>query len=149
MFTRILVAIDGSNHAQHALSVAINIATKYESHIQLLSVVHPNTFVSSPYPPTSSTIQLMEQAWEAQRQHQHMILSSAFEELRQQHPQLECSMTINAGRPADLIVQTAIEDQVDLIVMGSRGLGGIKQLFLGSVSDRVADEAHCPVLIVK
>jgi nucleotide-binding universal stress UspA family protein len=50
---------------------------------------------------------------------------------------------------ADVSVQTTIEDHVDLIVMGSRGLGGIKQLFLGSVSDRVADEAHCPGLIVK
>ena len=58
-------------------------------------------------------------------------------------------MAIKDGRPADVIVQTAIDDHVDLIVLGSRGLGGIKQLFLGSVSDRVADEARCPVLIVK
>ena len=149
MFTRILVALDGSDHAQHALSVAINIATKYEAHVQLLSVVHPNTFMSSPYPPTSATIQLLEQALMAQRQHQQTILSSAFDEMCQHHPQLECSMAIKDGRPADVIVQTAIDDHVDLIVLGSRGLGGIKQLFLGSVSDRVADEARCPVLIVK
>ena len=141
MFNRILVALDGSDHAQHALSVAIDIALKYGAHIQLLSVVHPNTFMTSPYPPTSATIQLMEHALEAQRQHQQTLLSSALDELHRQHPQLECSLVIKEGRPADVIVQTVIDDHVDLIVLGSRGLGGIKQLFLGSVSDRVAELA--------
>ena len=149
MFNRILVAIDGSNHAQHALSVAINLAVKYAAHIQLLTVVHQTTFISSPYPPTSSTIQVMEHAMEAQRQYQQTLLSTALDELHRQHPQIECSVAIKEGRPADVIVQTAIDDHVDLIVLGSRGLGGIRQLFLGSVSDRVADEAPCPVLIVK
>ncbi len=53
------------------------------------------------------------------------------------------------GKPADKIVEAAKEGNVDIVVMGSRGRGGIKQLFLVSVSDRVADEASCPVLIVK
>jgi len=53
------------------------------------------------------------------------------------------------GRAADKIIETAKTQNVDLIVIGSRGLGGIKEIFLGSVSDRVADEAKCPVLIVK
>lgn len=53
------------------------------------------------------------------------------------------------GRPSERIVEVAKEGKFDVIVMGSRGLGGIKGFFLGSVSDRVADEAACPVLIVK
>ena len=48
-----------------------------------------------------------------------------------------------------ITIAEAFDAHVDLIVMGSRGLGGVTQLFLGSVSDRVADEAPCPVLIVK
>jgi nucleotide-binding universal stress UspA family protein len=59
------------------------------------------------------------------------------------------SSTILEGRPADKIVEAAKEGGFDLIVMGSRGLGGVKEFFLGSVSDRVADEATCPVAIVK
>jgi nucleotide-binding universal stress UspA family protein len=53
------------------------------------------------------------------------------------------------GNAAELIVETAEKEGFDLIVMGSRGLGQFKSLFLGSVSDRVTHHAHCPVLIVK
>ena len=92
---------------------------------------------------------VMQQALDAQRQHQHKILSQALGDAHRQDSQIKLSKSLKEGRPADIIVQTAIDDQVDLIVISSRGLGGVKQLFLGSVSDRVADEAPCPVLIVK
>ncbi|MCW4041955.1 MAG: universal stress protein [Candidatus Bathyarchaeota archaeon] len=149
MIQRILVAIDGSEHAQHALNYALKIAEKFDAPVHLLSVFHPLTFPYSPYPPTGATAQLMQQALNAQRQHQNKILSQAFADAHRLHSQIKLSKSLKEGRPADIIVQTAVDDQVDLIVMGSRGLGGVKQLFLGSVSDRVADEASCPVLIVK
>jgi len=62
---------------------------------------------------------------------------------------LRVSTKLVEGRPSNKIVETAKEGNCDIIVMGSRGLGTIKEFFLGSVSDRVADEATCPVLIVK
>ena len=51
--------------------------------------------------------------------------------------------------PADEIVLVAEETGADLVVMGSRGLGGIKRALLGSVSDSVVRRAHCPVLVVR
>ena len=149
MIQQILVALDGSEHAQRALNYAITIAAKFDAHVHLLSVFHPLTFPYSPYPPTSATTKLMQQALDAQRQHQQKILSQALTDAQQQHSQITLSKSLKEGRPADIIVQIAIDNQVDLIVVGSRGLGGVKQLFLGSVSDRVADEAPCPVLIVR
>jgi len=56
---------------------------------------------------------------------------------------------LEEGRPSDKIIETARTGNFDIIVMGSGGLGSIKEFFLGSVSDRVADEAPCPVLIVR
>lgn len=53
------------------------------------------------------------------------------------------------GNPADVIVEKARADKYTLIVMGSRGLGAISGLLLGSVSDRVVKLAQCPVLIVR
>ena len=51
--------------------------------------------------------------------------------------------------PAEKIVEASKEGNFDLIVMGSRGLGGVAEFLLGSVADRVADLAQCPVVIVK
>lgn len=77
------------------------------------------------------------------------VLSRALKKAKKEKPDLRISRKLLEGRPSNRIIETAKEGSFDMIVMGSRGLGGIKQFFLGSVSDRVADEAPCPVLIVK
>jgi len=53
------------------------------------------------------------------------------------------------GHVAETILQTAAEEQCDLIVLGSRGLSGFKRLMLGSISNAVAAKAQCPVLVIK
>ncbi|WP_438825551.1 universal stress protein [Neobacillus niacini] len=53
------------------------------------------------------------------------------------------------GQPGQMIVEFVKENDADLVVMGSRGLSGLKELFLGSVSHYVVQKAPCPVFIVK
>src|SRR5262249_58431879 len=53
------------------------------------------------------------------------------------------------GNVTETILQTAIEEQCDLIVLGSRGLSGFKRLMLGSISNAVTAKAQCPVLVIK
>ena len=53
------------------------------------------------------------------------------------------------GNVAETILQTAAEEQCDLIVLGSRGLSGFKRLMIGSISNAVAAKAQCPVLVIK
>ena len=53
------------------------------------------------------------------------------------------------GEPAEAIVDAARSEQVDLVVVGSHGRGGVGRFFIGSVSDHVVRHAHCPVLVVR
>ena len=77
------------------------------------------------------------------------VLVEALKKANKVDAKIKVSTKLLKGRAADKIVEVANEGGFGLIVIGSRGLGGIKEFFLGSVSDRVADEAKCPVLIVK
>ena len=135
--TRILVPIDGSECAYHALDWALGIAEKYDSEIELLTVI-PTVAMSLIGP---SDEELQERA--------EKLLKEAFAQIKKSKPNLKVSTKILVGRPAEKIVETCIDECFDLIVIGGRGLGGIKEFFLGSVSDRVADAVPCPVVIIK
>jgi len=77
------------------------------------------------------------------------VLLNAVKKAKKVKAKIKVSKKLLKGRASDKIVETANEGRFDLIVIGRLGLGGINEFFLGSVSDRVADEAKCPVLIVK
>lgn len=64
-------------------------------------------------------------------------------------PEEQVVTEVQVGEPAEEIVDYARLEQVDMIIMGSRGLSPIKEILLGSVSDKVLHTAPCPVLIVR
>jgi nucleotide-binding universal stress UspA family protein len=152
LIKRILVALDGSEAADKALDHALDIAEKYSADILLLSVVQPvvapqvafSPAAVPPVPPMAT----VNYSKNLREQHEKM-LSEALKKVKKLKLKINVSTKLVEGRPSDKIVETSRKEGFDLLVMGSRGLGGIKEFFLGSVSDRVADEAPCPVLIVK
>jgi nucleotide-binding universal stress UspA family protein len=147
LITKILVAIDGSEHADKALNFAPDLAEKYSATITLVNVFQVPMFgyLGEPF---AYPALLAEFTNEVKKAHEQ-ILSKALKKAKELKPNLKISTVLEKGRPSDKIVETAKEGNFDLIVMGHRGLGRVKEFFLGSVSDRVANEAHCPVLIVK
>jgi len=149
---KILVALDGSEPASKALDFALELAEKYFAEILLLSVVPPVTvpMVASPATGVLTIPPIAMGTYQKELKDNHeKMLAEALKRAKKVKPILKVSTKIVEGRPSDKIVETAKEEDFDIIVMGSRGLGGVKEFFLGSVSDRVADEAPCPVLIVK
>ncbi|WP_338088217.1 universal stress protein [Megamonas hypermegale] len=74
------------------------------------------------------------------------ILNKLAKEIPQE---IKVNTSIEIGFPTEVIVEKAKNENYDIIVMGSRGLGKIKSIFMGSVSQYVLKYAHCPVLIVR
>jgi nucleotide-binding universal stress UspA family protein len=142
--TRILLATDGSEKAELAALGAVDLADATDSELHVVHVGVVPIFLKS-YPGTLGyERRLYEQIEEMSR-----------ELLRKQSWWVKAAGGTVAGThlrmgAVDLeIVALAEELQADLIVMGSRGLGGVRRALMGSVSDFVVRHAHCPVLVVR
>jgi nucleotide-binding universal stress UspA family protein len=142
--TRILLATDGSEEAELAALRAVELADATDSELHVVHVGVVPIFLKS-YPGTLGYYgKLHEQIEEVSR-----------ELLRKQSSRVQVAGGTVAGAhlrmgQVDLeIVALAEELGADLIVMGSRGLGGVRRALMGSVSDSVVRHAHCPVLVVR
>ncbi len=138
---RILCPIDFSKHADAVIEWAAHLALEHDSEVLLLHVYHlPVEFqqLEGAYLPADF--------WDSVRQEAEQSLTRYAEGLRSQG--LEVQERVREGYPAGVIQEEATQEQADLIVMGSRGLSGLKHLLLGSVAERVVQKAHCPVLTV-
>jgi len=138
-FTNILVAYDGSEHSQKALDMAAKIAQCSDGKLKVLFAFDrvPTIFGDD------ETERFIERAMSKGREK----LSEAT--LRLHAAGVEFSTEIVEGPPAEAILRLAEAENCDLIVMGSRGLGMMQGLLLGSVSYRVLHHAQVPVLIVR
>lgn len=138
-FRSILVPIDGSKHSHCALKHAIYLAELCKAKIGLLHIIDPDSQVSS-FEQVSLSGYIPDNIKEAGR----TILN---EGLKQVPSTLKTECFLEIGVPAEFIVDFCQENNYDLIIMGSRGRGAIKQLLLGSVSSYVLYHAPCPVLV--
>lgn len=133
MFKTILLAYDGSDHAKRAARIA---KMEAEAHGARLVVVH----VYEPLP---------DYLGEPLLKRRLELAESVLEEARALTGVPKEDALLLEGRPAEAILEAAIGEKADLIVMGTRGLGAIGSLFLGSQSQKVVAEAPCPVLLVR
>ncbi|MFP7300374.1 universal stress protein [Neobacillus niacini] len=141
-YSRIVVAYDHSDLSKKALKMAMNLA-KQDKQIEILvlMVLQPARPIVYSYGYAFESIQ------ESQREEINAIRKEVEEEL-QSLPNKTRSVVVE-GNPGVMIVEYVKKNDCDLVVMGSRGLSGLKELFLGSVSHYVVQKAPCPVFIVK
>ncbi|MHA2380022.1 MAG: universal stress protein [Candidatus Thorarchaeota archaeon] len=137
----LLVAVDGSEFSDKAVRYACAMGPSLGAEVVLLHVV-PMLVSATPYHDTVS-----DQPFLALQKVGEDILAKA----KKIAVALKCEVTelISHGDPANKIVDIAAERDADLIIMGSRGVSGIKRLFVGSISDKVMNQAPCPVMIVR
>jgi nucleotide-binding universal stress UspA family protein len=142
MFRRLLVAFDGSSHAQRALEEAVDLAQASHGTITVITVApEPTLWAFSGYDSPMNVYRLSE---ELEREHE-AVLDSA---VRRVPADLPVTKILKRGSPGPAIVERANAGSHDLVVVGSRGRGELRSLLLGSVSHHVLQASHVPVLVV-
>ncbi len=149
MFKNIIVALDGSTHAKRAAVIATDLAHRYASRLRFITVTKP--------PPKRISAELKHYI-----EIEHLsgkpeeLVSDAVQKMladAERHARRKGVKDVRAiaqsGPVARTIIGYAKRQKADLIVMGSRGLGDIEGLLLGSVSHKVVSLADCPVMTVR
>ena len=176
MFETILVPTDGSEHAGKALQLATDIAEKYEARLILLHVL-PNSPLpedlrrmarsehivsealggSAPLSPEvkfpASTILVTEAESVAEARQVRQFIAEGIiaraKRVADEKGVKDISAVIEDGDPTEQILRYAEKEAANLIVMGSRGLGDLKGLLMGSVSHKVSQMSPCSCITVK
>ena len=139
---RILVPLDFSRHADSVLEWAAHLAQEHGSRLLLLHAYHLPVEFQQP-----EGAYLPQDFWASVKAEAEQNLRRYAEPLRAQG--LSADIIVREGYPATVIEQEAVDQRADLIVIGTRGLSGLKHLLLGSIAERVVQKAPCPVLTVK
>ena len=139
----IVVPLDFSTLAEHALEAAKDYGREFGSKLVLVHAVEPivQPVEYAIVPSDMAEINLRQAAASRKR----------FEEVKSalQSEGLTCEVEVKVGRPWQVIVETAKSVKADLIIIPTHGYGGIKHLLLGSTAERVVQHAECSVLVVR
>jgi nucleotide-binding universal stress UspA family protein len=135
----ILVPLDGSDFAQQALPVAVELATRARAELILLQAIAP-TLEAYPHIPLPSGVQ------DALRGRAQQELDTLTDTLR--HEAMPTMPVVTIGHVAEAIVDEAARRQADLIVMATHGHSGMKRWAIGSVADKVLHATAAPLILV-
>ena len=152
-FSKILISVDGSEQSMDAADYAIVMAKKEDNNAQLIALHVLFSQTGYAYSTNmfglvtpSSINELLEDAKHEAQQWFDKIKEKLYEN---DDIQLKTEVVISPISVVGAIVDYAEHENVDLIVIGSRGKSGFKKLLLGSTASGVVTYATCPVLVVK
>jgi len=137
--SKILVGFDGSSSSKKALEYAKGLSKKLDATITVISVVRLPDFSQS-----------MDEVEEAMDEADRRIIPM-HQEIKETglREGIDIRTSILHGHPVEKIMSYAQENNFDLIVVGTRGLGGFKKLMIGSVAQKLASYSKIPVLVIR
>jgi len=149
---KILVCTDGSKHSQKVLDEAAKIAGGCSVDEVVVIYVYNQlpdysmlrergTFIKA------DDMERFREVENKRREEKKKVLDEAAKYLETKN--IKASTLFEEGQPAEVITKIAAKENFDLIVIGNRGMGGLKRLFLGSISNAVVQQAKSSVLTVK
>jgi nucleotide-binding universal stress UspA family protein len=143
--TKILLASDGSREAELAARTAADLANSTNSELHLICVpdsTYHSVDLGFSYATYEEAIEAVKGETQKVLDEQVQKVAQVGGSVKEAHPRID-------ERPERAIIHLAEELDVGLIVMGSRGLGGVRRALVGSISESVVRHAHCPVMIVR
>ena len=141
--TRILLAADGSPHAELAALTAVDLAESTGSRLHVIVV--GRTFSQAIYEHYTES----EAGREAIRNEAQEVLDEQVRKIEEAGGTVAIAHLKMGERRDEAIVHLAEDIDAGLIVIGSRGFGGLKRALLGNIADSVVRHAHCPVVVVR
>lgn len=136
---KVLVAVDGSDHADYALDWYIKELKRPEDRIVLLYIPDSYDF--------SLTSKAMYEELKADIDKRVKQMEEKYGKKMKEMNVTNVKFRSMAGKPEVVIVEAAKDENANLVVTGTRGLGKLRRTFLGSVSNYVLHHCHCPVLV--
>lgn len=142
---KILCPTDFSNPSFEAMNVATELAMHFSSDLIVIHVVAPIPVIATEYTSSAAfNVQEYQQLMEASS------MKTLEEQIEKRIPKgVSVRSMLSLGDPANQIVHTAEDEQVDLIVIATRGQTGLKRLVFGSVAEKVVRLASRPVLSIR
>jgi nucleotide-binding universal stress UspA family protein len=151
LFSKILVPIDGSEPSFHAAHIASNIANKFNSEIIVLYVVVSPS--KSEYANLTGLVtpKQIDMIIENAKKQARDWFNRTEDMIKEKNPNIKVSTKVILTGVAVYgeIIQYAGQENIDLIVIGTRGRSGVKKLLLGSTASGVVTYSECPVLVTK
>ena len=156
IYSKILVPYDGSKYAEKALNKAVNLAKLIKgSEITILNVIEEILTPPVVFPTrirhykTGEDTTLSTYFRDLQTDMRYKMINT-LEKIKQKYENsVKIRTVVLVGSAEDKIVEFANKQNVDLIVMGSKGLKGMSRLLMGSVSRSVSEKVKCSVMIVR
>ncbi|MCI4453399.1 MAG: universal stress protein [Thermodesulfobacterium sp.] len=139
MFKKILIGYDGYEGSLLSLEKGLHLAEELKAEVIVLSVAS--------IPEYAETISEVEEAKEQAKKYYADVLSDV--ERLVKGKDLKVQTLIRFGKPAEVILHTAEELGIDLIILGPSKYSYLRRRILGSTADKVVERAHCSVLIMK
>ncbi|TQQ79897.1 universal stress protein [Halonotius terrestris] len=137
MFETIVVATDGSESVSRAVSVALDLAARFDASVHALSVIDTTEVDSSP----ESVRTDLREALTTQADEALAVVTADTDQ--------PVTTAVREGRPADEITEYAAAVDADMVATGTRGRHGENRFLLGSVAERVVRTCPVPVLTVR
>lgn len=141
LYRNILVGVDGSENAEHALQRAIQFATMHEAKLHIAHIIDTralNTYATVNY---SYNDLITEETVNALNDYKTFALDNGVKEVE---------TIVEYGSPRTLMSKTIPDEYaIDLVIVGATGLNAVERMFIGSVSEQIVRQAPCDVIVVR